>query len=527
MNENEPPREKIFPPQFEAFKLVFDQELEVEKKLIIAIGFMETTLSETGRAPHFLSFWEARRLALPLFKESVSSVSRVELWKKCSELCIEAKRLKDLFEEMSSFAAEQIEIAVQALENEMNCSEEEFISESEFSLEQYPNAMKGSFEKYQNFQRKLNKLNIHAVRINTLRKELLKNELRLRQKNAFLKRLSSVGDIIFPKRRELILMLSGLFKSDVEKFIELHFQNRSREMFYVLREEIKLFQNLAKELTLNTEVFTDTRKRLSECWDICKAIEKERKKERLQQITSSKENANLFCQEIEELKSKFENQLLDLRDVQKEIESLGMRLRKAELEKDHFKMVREKWTQLRNDVQNKLQQEDHAKRQVQEELNKQKRAKYDAFEEKINALMEQIHDFDRAQLEGIREELFKELHCASFSKQEKSALEKRLKFFQNEIEEKKTQEWLNLPEDNRLALEQLETALNHMKAKRAEIKSNIDTLRKVAGSSHLDFEKAMACQQEIEEEKSKLDRLIKSMSEVEKKINDFKSSRTC
>ena len=99
--------------QFDALMQQFHNENNLDEKLLLAVNFMEASLSQGG-TPHFRHFWEARRLCLPLFKENISSSLRSQLWSKYSELSKEARRLKDLLDEQSAFAVEQIEKAVVA-----------------------------------------------------------------------------------------------------------------------------------------------------------------------------------------------------------------------------------------------------------------------------------------------------------------------------------------------------------------------------------------------------------------------------
>ena len=63
------------------------------------------------QSPHFKDFWEARRLCLPLFKENMNPKSRSLLWAEYIEISAEARKLKEILDEQSPFAVEQIELA--------------------------------------------------------------------------------------------------------------------------------------------------------------------------------------------------------------------------------------------------------------------------------------------------------------------------------------------------------------------------------------------------------------------------------
>ena len=264
--------------QFESFRKLYDQQVDPEGKLQLAIDFMEASLAQGG-SPYFRTFWEVRRYCLPLFKENISPLLRALLWGKYSELSKEARRLKEILDEQSSFAVEQIEIAIAALETSISILDSQSTVRLDSKPLTLPVFLKNQQDVYQNLQNQLGELNTQASHINALRKELLKTEMRIRQKNKFFQRLSTAGDSVFPKRKELIRQMSFRFSEDVKSFITIHFEAETTdESLYVLREEIKSLQSLAKVLTLNTHAFTEIRQRLSDCWDRIKHEEKERRK---------------------------------------------------------------------------------------------------------------------------------------------------------------------------------------------------------------------------------------------------------
>ena len=125
-------------------------------------------------------------------------------------------------------------------------------------------------------------LNTLASRVNAMRKEVVKTEMRIRIKNKLLDCLSLCGDQIFPKRKDLIKEISQTFMSDIDHFIASHFEDEEfqRVPLYALREEIKQLQSIAKVLTLNTHAFTETRLKLSGCWINSRAWKKSAKKKR-------------------------------------------------------------------------------------------------------------------------------------------------------------------------------------------------------------------------------------------------------
>ncbi len=509
--------------QFDAFKKAFEEQTDLEAKLQLAIDFMEASLAQGG-TPHFRSFWEARRLCLPLFKENISPVLRSQLWTKYSELSKEARRLKEILDEQSAFAVEQIEIAIQALEKDISQFEDQ-VDKSAFpdSLA-FPQVLKKHYDIYQNLQKHLNVLNAQAARINALRKELLKTEMRVRHKNKFFQRLSTAGDQVFPKRKELIKQISQQFADDVDQFINAHFGDKgSQESLYVLREEIKALQGLAKVLTLNTHSFTQTRTRLSECWDQIKVEEKERKKERAQQRVIFKQNFEEIEKQIQALKETLEKNEETLAEAQKKIENIIAQMRKVELGRDELKALRDAIGEVRKIIHEKMKAEEETRQQQENERNRQKKEKYKAFKDQVEELIREHEPRDVDQLVMDRDTLLTQIHESSLTKNEKQELERLLKPLRDIITEKKEKAMMTLSEDDRQALQQLQNILKQRKERRQEIKNQLELLRKAAGSSSLDFEKAMSYTTQINEEKERLEKANQSIQEIENKITQLQA----
>src|SRR3990167_8210893 len=86
-----------------------------EEQIAHGLQFMRGAISQEG-SPRFREFWEARRQILSRFKENLNPAIRSTLWNEYVELTVEARRLKEILEEHSAFAMEQIDLAVQSIE---------------------------------------------------------------------------------------------------------------------------------------------------------------------------------------------------------------------------------------------------------------------------------------------------------------------------------------------------------------------------------------------------------------------------
>ena len=424
-----------------------------------------------------------------------------------------------MLDEQSAFAVEQIEIAIQALEKEISEFDSQTEKHSVLDLQVFPQTIKEQYENYESRQRQLNLLNAHASRINALRKELLKTEMRVRHKNKFFQRLSSAGDNVFPKRKELIKQISQQFDADVNQFIKHYFETEGvHESFYVLREEIKAFQGLAKILTLNTHSFTQTRMNLSKSWDRIKVEEKERKKERVQQRGLFKQNGDEVEKRIEELKQAFEANELTLGEAQKKMEEISLYMRQVELGREGIKFLRDRLNELRKVLQERVRSAEEAHQQQERDRENQKKQKFHLLKQQIEQLFIDQEEMDGEKLTGERDRLLAQIHDSFLSKNEKQELERLLKPVRDLITDKREKVLLSLSEDDRQALQQMQSILKQRKERRQEIKSQLDVLRKGAGSSSLDFEKAMNFTIQINEEKERLEKANQAIREIESKI---------
>lgn len=523
-------KERKYTPEFEAFIKEIDAIEDSEKRLQRAIDFMESTLSQNG-TPNFKNFWDARALCLVLFKENLSNPIKAALWARYADLSKQARRLKEILDEQSAFAVEQIEIAITALENDIQNIEEALdkFPSVDFNIES--KGLSERMEIYQQTQKELNLLNAQASRINALRKELIKTEMRVRQKNKFFQRLSLVGDKVFPRRKELIKDISQNFIEDVDSFISQNFSNEDIEdSFFFLREEIKALQGLAKHLTLNTHAFTHTRMRLSECWDKIKVFEKERKKHRAQQKVIHKQNAEQVQEKIKEFVAAYAEGQVSNQDAFKTIEEITILMRGLDLGRDEVRALKEELAQAKKPLLDKAKAEEQEKQALEKEKELQKRLKIEEIKQSIDNLMQNLEQYNAEELAIQRDAIIEKINKSSLSKPEKLELEKNMKRLRSSINdaisEQKEKALLSLSEDDRLAIQQLKEVLSQRKERRQQIRNQLETIRKSSGVSGFDFEQAMSLNLQINEEKERLEKINLSIKEIEDKIVELENRQT-
>ncbi len=491
---------------------------DAEAQIRFSMNFMKESLS-CSNTPRFRDFWDVRRVCLPLFKQSIGVKVRAELWGEYVDLSAEARRIKEMLDEQSAFAFEQIDLAIQSLVKDIESSDEILLAISDLVIPEICLTMLDHKVEYQETQRELNLLNTFALKINSLRKEVIRTEMRIKNKNKLFEKLSSSGDRIFPKRKVLIKTVSDMFMADVQAFINRYFANPSAERvpLHQLREEIKALQTVAKSFTLNVNTFTDTRVKLSQCWDQLKSWDKERKKEFFQKKQDLQQNVD---QVIERIKG-FEllaAQASSFAEVAPQFEEVLFFMRGIELSFYDQKKLKETLFKLRKPFLDK-EEEIRAFEQLQEKQNQElKRKQVADFKESIEALAASLDSTDIETLIESRERILQESAQMQWQKSDKMMIDRLLKQIKDGIEEKKSYRLFSLSDSDKEKHQALLTLLIERKQRRAEMKLQIDAYKKVLAGSGFDFEKAIMYKDLIEAERLSLEKANESIYEIEKKL---------
>lgn len=509
---------------FASFISHFQEVRTPEEKLRLALDFMRFSLSQSGN-PRFEDFWEARRLLLPLFKENMNPKGRAQFWAEYLELSAEGRRLKEILDEQSAFAVEQIELAISAIEKDLEAYTHLLEQMPEIVFPAPSKTISTRKEIYNTLQRELYLLNTLASRVNGLRKEVIKTGMKVRQKNQFFERLSLCGDRVFPRRKELIKRISDEFLKDVEAFVKAYFtegeSQKSPAPSYFLREEIKALQSIAKSLTLNTHSFTETRLQLSHSWDQLRQQEKEKKKELTQKKQIFKENADLVVEKIHALTSLVASGELSLEEMNRQANEILEYMRTLELGREEVWFLKDELQKSRQPILNKLKEQEQEREKKEREAVQQRSEKIQALRTQIATLLEQAEKLELEKIIESRDQCIKEFDQMQLSKIEKQPFERLFKQLKEAIHDKKVKAVMALSKDALEALEQLKTVLQQRKEQRQEIKAQLEQYRKALGGSGFDFEKAMQYRELIEEEKLRLEKANESIQEIEEKIEEI------
>jgi hypothetical protein len=506
---------------FSDFMKQLEEETTAEGKIRLSMDFMRAALSHSG-SPRFKDFWEGRKVCLPLFKENISPKLRSQLWGSYVELSIEAKRLKEILDEQAAFAVEQIELAIQALERDLEHYALILSQSQDFFFPCESISLKNKVEVYGALQKELIFLSTLAARVNGMRKEVVKTEMRIRVKNKFLERLSLCGDKVFPRRKELIKQISQEFIGDVDRFVESHFQDEEFHgvPLYALREEIKHLQLIAKVLTLNTHAFTETRLKLSGCWDKVKQREKERKKETQQKRQVFKQNFDLVVEKIKPFAEACAAGI-PLDECNKRSAEILDFMRTVELGREEVRALKEELHHAMRAPLDREREADQERQKREREAELLRREKMEALKAELSSLLVHIEGTELEALATRRDELLEQFEQVKLSKPEKQIVDRLFKQLKEGVEEKREKALLLLSEDDLKARDQLKAVLEERKQRRQEIKQQLEHYRKLLGGSGFDFEKAMMYREMIEAEKAALEKIHSSIEDIEEKIEEI------
>lgn len=498
-----------------------EEQPDVEAKLTVGIAFMERAMSQKD-SPDFRTFYALRKICQDLFRGSVAAGLRQKLWGRYSELQDEARRLKQIIDEESKFAVEQIEIAVKGLEEELRDLPTLLEQAPDLNLTATVRALQETFGEYVSMQKELQLLNACAARIHSLRKELMRTPMRIGQKNRFFHRLSVAGDAVFPRRKELMGRISVQFLLDVEKFSKelLAKENLSDNVFF-LREEVKAFQHYAKLFTLNPKTFNRVRAELGTCWEKLREAEKEHRKERAKLRAASQGNVKQVEEELAAAEAAFAAGTLTVDEGKKKVDDCFALMRTLELDRDSLRFLQGKLRQFREKLLDSVRSAEELRDREKKALEQERRNKLIALREQLDRL---VHGASSLTAEILAKEMASmtaQIEQSTAQRAEKLELQKRLRPIRDAITEKKAQELLALPPETREVAQQLHALLESHLQQRNEIRAQLEEYRSQQSLSGQNFIQALTLREQIDEEKIRLSRLDAVIEEIAAKLADI------
>jgi hypothetical protein len=484
---------------------------KVENKIVSLLDKMQEALH--SQPLELKIFFDIKSISLNLFKENMSISLRSELWKKYIELLEEAKKVKDAIDDQNSFAIEQIDIAIKALENDLKNFDKLLKNIKPIDIANIK-AFESNLLFFIDIQKELSLLNSFAIRINSLRKEIVKTSMKIKTKSNFFTRLANLGDLIFPKRKEKINLLSIKFTNVIDEFTKDY--DDKKAPFFVLKTEIKDLQNIAKIFTINTASFTESRMKLSKYWDKIKESERIYKQNQLKSNKNSypiEEKIIEFCAFCQTKPKKEEW-------IKKEKELLDEINRTDLIRSDVYKLKKliedAKQVLFEEEKQNKLKIIKEEKEEKEEKSNK------DKIITDLKITIENLTSNTSLAVNKIIEEknnLEKKLISLNLSKFESLLFNSNLKKIEDTIEDKKDLEIINTKN-----LNNIKDVLSKKSKKRVEIKNVYEDIRKELNKSNLDFEKAILLRDLLNIQKTRLDKIDLSLDKLQEEIINLENN---
>src|SRR6185295_5971993 len=191
----------------------------------------------------------------------------------------------------------------------------------------------------------------------------------------------------FPKRKELIGQVSSFFMADVDAFVQHSFSKEKSipELFHLL-DEIKALQAAAKELTLNAEAFSTTRKQLSECWETIRHVIEDTRKKETEEKSQARQHCDEFVALLDGLRKKFDEKQISEKEAQNQLEGFTNKLKQLTHDRDDMRFLREKLMQLRDHLHARERGELEAQHRVIREQNEAKEKGLESVEKRVEEL---------------------------------------------------------------------------------------------------------------------------------------------
>lgn len=485
-----------------------------EEQLKAGIEFLKASLTE-GQRPRFKDFWDGRRVLMSIWREGGKELPP-EQATLLQEMSQEARKLKAVVDEQATAALAELEASVHALEVDVQHMPEAIRALA--AIEVMPASLMHRADSYQTTQKEAQILNQLAHRMTQLRKEVLSRELRVRHKNQLLTRLSTAGDRVYPRRKELVGQLSQWFVEDVTKYLKEAFpQDQIVGMLNQHREEIKQLQQVAKLLSLNAVAFNSTRQQLADGWNKVKSADQERKRARQEKQSSLAAATETVNQAIAALEAKAA-QVLQGAASATELDALKdaalKALRTTPVGRDQVKVLKDRIFAAMRPITDK---EDA----VREEKKRAARGQEDAYRSRV-AQMDQAIESEIARLAASDRNVIREaIQHLQTQLTEQSFLLEDMERFQRGIRTLALQAFEKDFEDAQ-EVTALEALASDVKKARQELRNSVDRMRKSRGGSALGVTKALEIESGLLLEKGRLDQINSLLYEIESKLYGLK-----
>lgn len=501
---------------FEEFLKTFSEIDKTENRIRFCLDFMHLCLQK-DEIPSFRYFWETKQLCLELFKENISAHNRSIFWQEYLDLVKQARTLKQILDEKSSFSEEQIRLAILALEKDFNTFKEQINNAERKFFPENSLALKAHREIYITLQQEIDLLNIISKRIKSLRDDLIEIKMRVRVKNQFFADLAEFGDRIFPRRKELIETISKCFQEDVENFTSKC--DLEESSCFSIKEEIKILQNIAKEISINSYIFSLTREMLSNLWNQIQHKQQEHKLQSAEKREISRKNMQEILLEMQDFMKTAENKTISVQEIEDRVEVFFEKMDSLELEKEESKFLKNRLFEYKKSLLLQIRQKKEKKQEEEKKENQIRKQHLVVLQEDIQSHIDRAKELSLDVLVEKWDFFLKQVQGLVKENIEQDFFHNLLAILKDFIQEKK---WMFLLEEKPSDLQsKMQQFLEERIEERKKLKMILEAHRKIIGGSSLNLEMAMNYQRLIEEEKIRFESLEMFIEEVKQKLFDF------
>lgn len=205
-----------------------------------------------------------------------------------------------------------------------------------------------------------------------------------------------------------------------------------------------------------------------------------------------------------------------------ELNSIQHAMRQVSLVKQDVITLKDLMAQVSQPMHQQKQLQQQQRRQQEEAVELERKQKVQDYQQEIQSFLQSISTQDLGALQEQYTALRQRLNGLVCQKSERHVLDALFKQIKDALMEKQEAAVLNLPDESRQLLEELNQILQVRKDRRREIKLQLDDYRKMLAGSSLDLEKVMLTQELVDQEKEALEKCDASIVEIEKKIQDLK-----
>lgn len=457
-----------------------------DKPQAIKLGLeaMEQQLAQKSASME--TFWKLKRDVFPLFKASFAQIQKQGLWSRYQELIDEAKKLANFRKADAAFDLEQIRISINHMEDKWQAIASVRKNRFAKGLSPYLTGKDGYLNDYKALYMEMEVVGPLTHEVAALNKELAATSAAFAVKKELFSMLSSFGDAVFGRRKELTKQAQELLEQDLAKvqsmveMLEKPDEGDLKEFDQKLHLHFKLFkavQFAMKHFYVQGTFRARWKEQLNKMWEKLSGFQEEGKKKLALREQGFEEARREALKAFTALEKKAEN-----------LDSESLKALQTELSQFNSEWNAEKIGV--KGVKQLAKEQQGIKEKIKAFILAEKQAKVEQRQKRFEELASQV--------EAI---ISSERELSRFQEQLEPLLVEGRDFASSMQEKKLWQRLEFMVEAERISLKDLEPFEEYRERRKlaAKIKEQLDHDRKQMGSSYLDIERGLVYQEHRKE----------------------------